>query len=255
MSSDQGRCAGHVCLAFDNRAGLEQRARDFLAAGEAAGELTRFVAADRPALPLPFLALGERYPDGAVIDPRAQVAVYAAATEEAVATGYTGLRVVADVTPLVRTPAQRDAFARYEFLIDRYIPDHRYTAMCAYDRTELGDDVIAELACMHSRADATVPFRLHACPPADGSAALTGELDLTAHDLLTTTLARADLPPAGEVVLQARGLRFADHEALLRIQRFADDHDTTIVLRGASGGLKRLADLLDLSRLRVEATR
>ncbi|WP_285680628.1 MEDS domain-containing protein [Actinoplanes sp. NBRC 103695] len=255
MIRDPGRGAGHVCLAFDNRADLEARAREFLAAGAATGELTRYIAAEEPTVPLPWLPLGDRYPEGVVIDPHAQVAVYAAATEDAVATGYTGLRVVADVTSLVRTPEQRDAFARYEYLIDRYIPDHPYTAICAYDRADLGDAAIAELACMHSRADARVPFQLHACPPAEGSAALTGELDLHAYDLLTTTLDRADLPPADEVVLQASGLRFADHGALLRIERYADDRGITVVLRDANGGVKRLADMLGLSRLRVEAAR
>jgi hypothetical protein len=40
VRSDPGDPAGHVCLAFDSRADLEQRARDFLAEGAAAGELT-----------------------------------------------------------------------------------------------------------------------------------------------------------------------------------------------------------------------
>jgi DcmR-like sensory protein/STAS domain-containing protein len=246
----------HVCLAFDSRAGLEERARDFLAEGAAAGALTRFIAAEAPALPLPFVALGDTYADGAVVDPPAQVAAYTAATGAALAAGYSGLRVVADVTPLVRTPAQLDAFARYEFLIDRYIRDSDFTAMCAYDRAELGDDVIAELACMHSDVETPAPFQLHACPPGDGSAALAGELDLATDDLLGTTLRRTDLPgPGDEVVLQAGRLRFADHGSLMRLHEFAAERGTTVVLRDASPAIDRLARLLDLSRLRVEVAR
>ena len=256
MSGDPTLTAGHVCLAYESRAELESQARAFLDAGEAAGETTRFIAPCSPATPLPFVPLGDTYPEGTIVDPLAQVRFYAAATEQAVAAGYTGLRVVADVTPLVRTPAQLDAFARYEFRADRYIRDHPFRAMCAYDRTELGDDAIAQVACMHSASRADVPFRLHACPPAEGCAALTGELDPDTDDLLTTALNRADLTPSGgEVVLAADGLRFADHHALLRLQRYAEDHDTTVVLRGANTSTRRLADLLDLPLLRVEAAR
>ena len=252
MSSDPSPSIGHVCLAFDRRAELESQARDFLAAGAAAGERTVFVAARPPAAPLPFVPLGATYRDGEVVDPVAQVAAYAAATEEALAAGHTGLRVVADATPLVRTPAQLEAFARYEYRIDRYMRDQPFSAMCAYDRAELGDDVVAQLACMHSESAAAVPFRLHACPPAEGCAALTGELDLSGDDLLTAALRRADLPATGEVVLQARGLRFADHRSLIRLHDYARDRGTTVVLRGANRAVGRLAALLDLPLLRVE---
>lgn len=247
---------GHVCLSFDSRAELETSARDFLAEGTAAGELVSYIAALPPVEPLPFVPLDATYRDGAVIDPLRQVAAYTAATEDALAAGYTGLRVVADATSLVRTPAQLEAFARYEYRIDRYMCHHPFTAMCAYHRADLGDDVIAQLACLHAESDAAVPFRLHACPPAEGCAALTGELDLAADDLLTATLRRADLSPAGgEVVLQAEGLTFADHRSLLRLGEYADDHGTTVVLRGANRATARVAALLDLPRLRVEAAR
>jgi len=42
------------------------------------------------------------------VDPDAQVRTYAAATGAALAAGFTGLRVVAEATPLVRTPEQLD---------------------------------------------------------------------------------------------------------------------------------------------------
>ena len=256
MSSDRSPYAGHVCLAFDSRADLESRARAFLAEGTAAGERVRYIAARAPTLPLPFEPLGDTYVSGVVIDPLAQVAAYAAATEQAVAAGYAGLRVVADATALVRTPAQLDAFARYEYRVDRYMRDRPFTAMCAYDRAELGDDAIAQLACMHAVSLAAVPFRLHACPPAEGCAALTGELDGDADDLFTVTLDRADLTPDGdEVVLQVSGLRFTDHQSLLRLQQYADQHRITVVLRGARPATGRLAALLELRRLRVEVAR
>ena len=255
MSSRPGTTSyGHVCLAYDSRAELETRAGDFLAAGEAAGERVHYLAVTAPARPLPFLPLGGTYRVGAVVDPVEQVAAYTAATEEALAAGYTGLRVVADATPLVGTAEQLDAFARYEYRIDRYMRDHPFSAMCAYDRRQVGDAAVAQLACLHAESTAAVPFRLHACPPGDGAAALDGELDLSADELLTATLPRADLTAGDdEVVLQAGGLTFADHRSLLRLHEYAAAHGVTIVLRGASPATGRLAELLDLPRLRVEA--
>jgi DcmR-like sensory protein len=255
MSSGPGESGGHVCLAFDSRAELESRARDFLAAGAAAGESISFIAAEAPVSPLPFTALGDTYAEDAIVDPVAQVAAYAAATDRALAAGYTGLRVVADVTPLARTAAQLDAFARYEYRVDRDLRDRPFAAVCAYDRRVLGDDAVAQLACLHAASNTAVPFRLHGCPPADGCcAALTGELDPCAADLFTTALRRADLCPAGgQVVLQAAELRFADHGSLLRLQQYGEDRDVTVVLRGASRAISRLTALLDLSHLRVES--
>jgi anti-anti-sigma regulatory factor len=192
-----------------------------------------------------------------VIDPAVQVRAYATATDEAVAAGYTGLRVVADATSLVRTPAQLDAFARYEHLIDRYMRTRPMSAICGYDRRELGDRTIAELACMHPETNADeVLFRLYACPPGDGSATLTGELDPTTAQLFSTALERADLHPVdGRLTVQASQLRFIDHRSLMLLQDYAQRHGTTAVLHTSRSAAARLVELLDLSRVRVEATR
>ncbi|WP_410574308.1 MEDS domain-containing protein [Amycolatopsis sp. cmx-4-61] len=50
------------------------------------------------------------YTTGTVVDPAGQVELYATATAEALAAGFTGFRVAAEATSLVRTPAQLDAF-------------------------------------------------------------------------------------------------------------------------------------------------
>ena len=98
-----------------------------------------------------------------MVDPDAQVRAYAAATGAALAADFTGLRVVAEATPLVRTPEQLDAFARYEPMIDGYMVTHPFSAMCAYDRRILDESAIAQLACLHTSTNAPVPFRLHGC--------------------------------------------------------------------------------------------
>jgi hypothetical protein len=76
------------------------------------------------------------------------VDTYLQATEQALSAGYRGLRVAADATDLARTRAQRDAFVRYEHLIDQGMADVPFSAMYAYDRRVLGE-AASELACAH----------------------------------------------------------------------------------------------------------
>ncbi|GIG88380.1 MEDS domain-containing protein [Plantactinospora endophytica] len=276
MISDLDTAAsyGHVCWSYDDPAAFDRRARQFLAEGLAAGERVRYVTAEQPERVTERLrglaefsdalrrgaaqvvSLDSTYP-GDSVDPTAQVRRYAAATEEALADGYTGLRVVADVTSLVRTPDQLAAFARYEHSIDRYMRVRPLSAMCGYQRTALGERTVAELACLHPESNVDgVLFRLYACPPGDGAAALAGELDTFNHELFATALERADLCPVdGELVMRAGDLRFIDHHCLTRLRDYAGGRDATAVLRTPRTAAARLVELLGLSGVRVEAAR
>ncbi|MFI7552230.1 MEDS domain-containing protein [Verrucosispora sp. WMMD703] len=273
--TDQPPRYGHLCWAYDDPAGFMTHAVEFLRAGLAAGERVWFVVSG-PAEPVRDHLLGVRnfadalltgaaqvrsldgaYGSTAVIDPASQVASYRRATREAVAAGYSGLRVAADATELVRTAAQRDAFARYEQRVNEMMRTEPFQAMCAYDRSQLGEPAVAELACLHPEHNlGQLLFRLYAVPLRQGQAALAGELDPSNHDLFRTALDRADLQPVDdELVLDADGLRFLDHRALIHLNEYARDRQVTVVLRAARSGVARLAALLDLPDLRVEVTR
>ncbi|MGM1065683.1 MEDS domain-containing protein [Saccharothrix sp. Mg75] len=259
-------------MRYEQRDEFDVRAREFLLAGLAAGERALYIAPDAPDVLVErvratdALAEGLRrdavrvasleatYTAAAVVDPRTQVETYAAATEEALADGFTGLRVAADATSLVRTPAQLDAFARYEHLVDRYMATHPMSAMCAYDRAELGDDAIAQLACLHPEAgDGTSPFHLHAHAPAGAGAVLEGELDLESHELWPLALERADVPlDGGEVVIDATDLEFIDHRGLLALADHAERRGATVVLRTRLFHAAHLLRALDVRGVRVE---
>ncbi len=150
----------HLCWAYDDLEEFRVAAGQFLAEGLQLGQRVCYVgddttdqlAADLRDAPgmdqalsegaAQVAAVADTYPHGTVIEPEDQVAAYADATERAVTAGFAGLRVAADVTALVRSPAQLDAFARYEHLIDDYMTEQPFSAMCAYNRTELGKDTI-----------------------------------------------------------------------------------------------------------------
>ncbi|MCZ7421274.1 MULTISPECIES: MEDS domain-containing protein [unclassified Micromonospora] len=273
--TDQPPRYRHLCWAYDDPAGFMTHAVEFLRDGLAAGERVWFVVSG-PAEPVRDQLLGTRdfadalltgaaqvrsldgaYGRTATIDPASQVAAYRSATREAVADGYTGLRVAADATELVRTPAQRDAFARYEHRVNEMMRTEAFRAMCAYDRSRLGESAVAELACLHPEHNlGQLLFRLYAVPLSQGQTALAGELDPSNHDLFRTALDRADLRPVeDELVLDAHGLRFLDHRALIHLSEYARDRHATVVLRAARPGVARLAALLDLPDVRVEVAR
>ncbi|MGW5050273.1 MEDS domain-containing protein [Actinokineospora sp. NPDC004072] len=246
----------HVCWWYDDAAEFRLRAREFLRDGLSAGLKVGYVGSgDVSGMDLDGAAeiklLDTTYPLGAV-EPDEQVRVYARATEEALAEGYKGLRIAAEATALVRGPERLAAFARYEHLVDRYMTTHPFSAMCGYDRRELGDDVVAQVSCMHAQSNSPAAgFRLHGS--ADAAAALAGELDMANRSLLDLALRRVELPVEdGEVVLDATDLSFMDHSSLLRLADYAAARTATLVLRTAWPGAPRLAAALGLANVRVE---
>ncbi|GGP41260.1 MEDS domain-containing protein [Saccharothrix coeruleofusca] len=261
----------HVCWPYDDPADFRRRAVEFLADGLALGQRAWYVAdsddevmrghldelpgaaeaLERGALQLH--PIGETYRSGQVVTPADQVAAYAAATDQALADGYTGLRVAAEATPMVRTEASLEAFCRYEHQVDRYMAGRPFAAMCAYDRHELSEEAIGNLACMHpaSGPDAA-PFRLYATSASE--VALAGELDLDSRERFPAALRRAGLRPiGGELVLDASELDFIDHRALFALAREGLRTGSEVVLRTALSSAARLVELLGVPGVRVEA--
>jgi hypothetical protein len=262
----------HACWSYSDPSALDEYTKEFLRAGLAAGERIWYVPSPRSRTVTDWLRTAspmssrpdrvqiipwqDAYTAGQVVDPARQIAAYAAVTEAALADGFSGFRVVADVTALVRTPEQRDAFARYEYAIGRYMRIAPMRALCTYDRLQLGDRVVEELACLHAMSHASeVAFQLHAgLTPSD--TVLDGELDMTSEDLFIDALWRTDLEPVnGEVTVDARRLRFIDHRSMLALQRYAQARRTTAVVRTGLGSAVRLAALLELPDVRVEMAR
>lgn len=260
----------HTCWSYDDHRSFVLYVRAFLHAGLSAGERVWYVPGQRssgvtgwlldaaPAWPAGAVRVmhpAEVYPIEGPFDPVAQTESYMAATEDALAAGFRGLRVVADATAMVRTRPRLDAFVRYEYAIGRYMRTAPLRAICVYDRTLLGDRAVAELACVHRRTNAGgVPFQLYAGRTI-GDTVLAGEVDNSCEDLFVTVLERADLRPAGgEVVLHAERLSFITHRCLLSLQRYAERRSVTVVIRTPLRTVAPMAAALDLARVRVEST-
>jgi hypothetical protein len=198
--------------------------------------------------------LDRMYPGGTVIDPDEQVAIYAAATEEALADGYTGLRVAADSTSLVVTETQRRAWVRYEYLIDRYMARNPMTGLCCFNQTVLGSAEVAEIECVHplvNRPDSG--FRIYASTDPGLSGVLTGEIDPSNRALFADTLHHASLLVIdGAVVLDAGQVTYIDHRALAELGAYAAQRDAKVVLHaGEDSAVSTLSRVLMVPGVRV----
>jgi hypothetical protein len=256
----------HVCCGFDDAAQMQALAQTFLADGLALGQRVGYIGgtglgsmghhlteATQDLDPTASFVtdVAEMYRGGAVIDPDGQVAAYVAATEAAVRAGFTGLRVAADVTDLVRTDEQFEAFARYEHRVDRRMVDLPFTAMCAYSRPVLGDELVCDASCLHPVSNVDPPFSMHGS--ADATFCLWGEVDASVLERFRRSLGRVVLgAELGPVVVDATGLRFIDHRGVLALQEIALRHGRGLVVRSAGSGVARLTELLGIGDILVE---
>jgi anti-anti-sigma regulatory factor len=147
-----------------------------------------------------------------------------------------------------------EAFARYEHLVDRYMTSHPFSALCAYDRAELGEQTIRQLACLHPQDNMNVMFRLVASADPGAALALAGEIDLVGTEVFPLALRRTS-PQArdGRVVIDASEVGFFDHRSLLALSDYAREYATTVVLRSQIGTPARIINALRLAGLSMEA--
>jgi anti-anti-sigma regulatory factor len=194
---------------------------------------------------LEILSLSSPYRPGEPIDAYTQLARYAASTDEARMGGYTGLRVVAEVTtPPAGGPRGHSAQTRWRSLTNRGIASRALPALCCYDRRALPDPVSQEAVVAHPALNGpvmTVPFRLLTQPE---GLVLAGEVDFFSAEALGRLLALA-APKEGEIVLDLSELDFIDHHGAFILSEFAHRH-RSLSIREAPSAMRRICELLDL---------
>ena len=226
---------GHACWAYADDAELVRAAAEYLADGERLGQKLLYVGpAERlhladelnvEALPLSaFCELGRPTDSERLLD------VYTAATDAALAEGFTGLRVAADVTELAVDPA---CHCRWEAVADRLMVERPLSALCCYDRRRLAPEVLRDLCSVHPAANESVPFRIYA---AGDGLLLQGEIDYFSSDALKRMLPLT----TADATLDLSGARFIDHHGARVL------HESGVALAGMPQSMRRACDLMGL---------
>jgi anti-anti-sigma regulatory factor len=259
--------ADHVCWVYDDPASFVDAAQRYLALGLARGQRLMCVgdglAADLRAAGEPFGSLDGlvahgtlrfdtvdgAYAEGGVLSAADQWAFYDAAVRDARAAGFTGLRVVAELTPLGRTPAAREGLVRWEHLADEFIASGSgMLAFCAYRRGALDACAVADVAAVHPQVHAPLDlpsFRIWFDGP---TLVLAGTVDTFSAGRLGRVLETS--PVSGPVtVLDLTALDLVDVAGCRTLATWARDlHDRCIRLEvvGASPSVVRIWRLLGL---------
>jgi anti-anti-sigma regulatory factor len=253
----------HACWGFDRRQEFVDASLEFLTDGLRNGQRIVYVGSEsvdeqRERLE-PLGGVGAMIDEGALLlidltgiykagkplDPHTQLSVYSAVTDAAIADGYAGIRVAAQVTNLVREPETWDAHLRWESMADRFMSVQPMSAMCGYQRDAVPEKLLAELSAVHPVSNApakTVPFRLFAD---EGDMVLSGDVDFLSVKALDRALETA-CDGTEPVVLDLRELGFIDPngiEVLVRhTQRLEAECDCSV--RNAPAAVERLCQML-----------
>lgn len=256
-----------MCWVYDDDVTFDVAVHDFFADGLARGEqllcvgervieslrtgaaplpdVDRLVAGERLAL----MTTAEAYTAAGGFAPERQLEFYEAATNAARAAGFTGLRVIADVSPLGADPAQLPELVRWEHLADSFIAGGGgLSAMCVY-RHDLAPELLAETALRHPVVEAPAglpPFRIFFD---EDRLVLAGSIDTFGAARLSRVLASS--PVTGTVVtLDLRRVEFIDVAGCRALAAWAGElrqRSVALHLLGASRLLRRMWELLALA--------
>jgi ABC-type transporter Mla MlaB component len=267
VTEPEARANDHLCWVHDDDSAFDEAVRAFLAGGLARGE--RLLCVGERALAalegattddlgdvdrlvadgaLGTMTLAEAYAAAGPLAVDRQRAFYATATDRALADGYRGLRVVAELTALAADPEQRAELVRWEHAADELIASRPgMSAMCAY-RSDLPPSVLGDVLAVHPLGhgpEHLSPYRLFF--DAD-RVVLTGSVDTFTTRRLAATL--AGTPTGRTAVLDLSGLEFVDVAGCRTVAEWATalrDRGTALELRGASALMQRMWRLLGFS--------
>jgi anti-anti-sigma factor len=252
--------ADHVCWVYGDADDLAAVARRYLEEGLALGDRllwigdpahARSIRAESGPLAdvdglidrggLTVLDVRAGYSGSGAFAPEEQLGFYDTATRQALADGFHGLRVVADVSHLAGD-ATRPDLMRWEHLADEFMASGSgMVALCAY-RRDLGPEALADVASVHPvvrHRDGGPEFRVWFD---GGTLAIGGSVDAFGAERLDRVLAatHVDRPV---VVLDLSRLEFVDVGGCRTLARWArrlEERSARLEVTGASRVVRRM---------------
>lgn len=240
----------HIGWIFAGASEFAALAEPFLAEGAKRNERLVYVADDpdttrfgqwKDALPpgtITGATIAEVYGPSGIVDAARQRATFAEMLAEALAIGYSGIRVAADNTPLVLDAERLEAWLRWEIVADHFMSENPVTGLCAFDNTRIDPTTLQHLATNHPMwpADSDQPpFRLFS---SDSDLWLEGEVN--AHAVDQAKIALQNLPPRTGVVVDLTSTPAVTSDALTALRQLCET-GASVTVRGATELVRKLA--------------
>ena len=241
----------HIGWTFSGPRGFDALARPFLAEGAARGQLLMYVTGSPSAATATRLrdrygskniqvaSTAEVYGASGVVDACAQRAAFAAVVADALAGGFSGVRVAADNTPLVTDEERLAAWIRWEHIADRFMAQNPVTGLCAFDAELVDVNRLRHLATLHplsASSDPAPQYRLYSDGPD-----LTLEGDIDSFAIRQLPLALEVLPRKTGVLIDLSAATLISRAPLAGLRRLAES-GVPVTIRGSREQLKALTD-------------
>jgi hypothetical protein len=203
-------------------------------------------------------------PPAGRFEPRRMIDSLRRHVRQAGADRYAGLRLVGDMTRVLRRPAAADGLADYEAQVNRLYLDGQALGICLYDRHAVDGDLLHRVAGAHPAmvgADAEtgwVPLLRIRRTRAPYGLRLVGEADVSnrlALDAAVEAVLDEQPDPAVPIHVDVEGLRFADAAAAALLGRLATRAPAGAHLAGCQSAVEAVLDRLGVIGLpKVRAT-
>ena len=240
----------HIGWIFSGPGEFAALAEPFLAEGAVRNERLMYVAEDpdmtafgqwTEALPpgtLMAATVAAVYGQSGIVDAAKQRATFAQVLAEALAAGYSGIRVAADNTPLLLDQERIEAWIRWETVADHFMSENPVTGLCAFDKTRIDVGTLRRLATVHpvwpAESDQP-PFRLFS-----NDSALWLEGEVNSFAVGQARLALEGLPPTTNVVVDLTNTENVTSDALSALRQLCET-GVGVTVRGATEIVRRLA--------------
>jgi hypothetical protein len=239
----------HIEWVFAGTSEFVALAAPFLAEGAARGERVMYVAQDPDPMDMAGIADGcgpgalivtsiaEVYGAGCIVDPERQHAVYTAAAEDALAAGFSGIRVAAENTPLVADEERLAAWLRWEVVADRMLSEYQITALCAFDQEQVDVSTLRRIAALHPLSSASGPMPQYRLFSAAGDVRAEGQLD----PLVVMQLWRAieDLPSGTGIQVDLSTATLTSHAVMTGLGQLCRA-GVRVTIRGEKAAIGKL---------------
>lgn len=183
-------------------------------------------------------------------EPDERIEGYSQMADEAIADGYSALRILGEATEIVEDPSASDRWPAYELRADLLTWRKPVIGVCAYDTRRCGARSLSMLEAVHGLSlgeFARAPI-FHLGGGSEGELTISGEIDVHAADLIESMGSGA----AGDVrsgILDVSGLRFIDVAGMRAIATIASSlasEGNVVRMRGARYPFRRMWSLMSL---------